>query len=111
MAEEDWPPGVDLHQVAEIVSSYVRHHKIEPDKLVGLIVEVHRALASLGHAASPAQEPPKPAVPIRRSGGATMLCASNAGFVLRRCAAICGCSMGLRWPSIAPAGIYRRITR
>jgi predicted transcriptional regulator len=67
MAEEDWSPGVDLHQVAEIVSSYVRHHKIEPDKLVGLIVEVHRALARLGHRASPAQEPPKPAVPIRRS--------------------------------------------
>jgi predicted transcriptional regulator len=64
MAEE--PPRVDPNQVAEIVSSYVRHHQITVDQLAGLIVEVHRALASLGHA-TPAQEPPEPAVPIRRS--------------------------------------------
>jgi predicted transcriptional regulator len=64
---EDPPSRIDPNQVAEIVGSYVRHHKIEPDKLVGLIVEVHRALASLGRGASPAQEPPKPTVPIRRS--------------------------------------------
>jgi len=80
MAEEDWPPGVDLHQVAEIVSSYVRHHKIEPNKLVGLIVEVHRALASLGHGASPAQEPPKPAVPIRRSVRRDYVVCLECGF-------------------------------
>jgi predicted transcriptional regulator len=45
---EDPQPRVDLNQVAEVVTSYVRHHKIEADELAGLIVEVHRALASCG---------------------------------------------------------------
>jgi len=31
MAEQDAASGVDLHQVAHIVSSYVRHHQIGPD--------------------------------------------------------------------------------
>jgi predicted transcriptional regulator len=66
MAEQDAPPRVDPYQVAEIVGSYVRHHQIEPDELIGLIVEVHRALASLGRA-SAVQASAKPAVPIRRS--------------------------------------------
>jgi hypothetical protein len=66
MAERDSPPRVDPNRVAEIVSSYVRHHQIAADQLAGLIVEVHRALASLERA-PPVQEPPRPAVPIRRS--------------------------------------------
>jgi predicted transcriptional regulator len=66
MAEQDSPPRVDPYRVARLVSSYVRHHKIAADQLVGLIVEVHLALASLGRA-TPVQEPPRPAVPIRRS--------------------------------------------
>src|SRR6516225_5836971 len=41
-------PGVNLSQVARIVSSYVRHHQLGPDQLAGLIVAVHRALANLG---------------------------------------------------------------
>jgi hypothetical protein len=48
MVEHGSPPLVDPFQVALIVSSYVRHHKIAADQLAGLIVEVHRALASLG---------------------------------------------------------------
>jgi predicted transcriptional regulator len=44
----------------------VRHHQVAADQLAGLIVEVHRALASLGRA-TPVPEPAKPAVPIRRS--------------------------------------------
>ena len=67
MAEQDAAPGVDLHQVAHIVSSYVRHHQIGPDQLVRLIVEVHQALTNLRRGAPPLQEPRKPAVPIRRS--------------------------------------------
>ena len=43
-------------KVARIVGSYVRHHQITPDELIGLIVEVHGALAGLGRA-PPAQEP------------------------------------------------------
>ena len=86
MAEEDWPPGVDPHQVAEIVSSYVRHHQIAPDQLAGLIVEVHRALASLGRV-TPVQEPAKPAVPVRRSLQQDYIVCLECGFhaqMLRR---------------------------
>jgi hypothetical protein len=50
MVEHGSPPLVDPFQVALIVSSYVWHHKIAADQLAGLIVEVHRALASLGRA-------------------------------------------------------------
>jgi predicted transcriptional regulator len=67
MAEQDAASGVNLYQVAHIVSSYVRHHQIGPDQLVRLIVEVHQAFANLRRGAPPVQEPLKPAVPIRRS--------------------------------------------
>jgi predicted transcriptional regulator len=80
---EDRQPRVDLNQVAEVVTSYVRHHKIEADELAGLIVEVHRALASLGRV----QEPAKPAVPIRRSVQQDYVVCLECGFraqVLRR---------------------------
>jgi hypothetical protein len=50
VADKDSPLGVGPARVAEIVSSYVRHHQIAPDQLAGLIVEVHRALVSLGRA-------------------------------------------------------------
>ena len=80
---EDPQPRVDLNQVAEVVTSYVRHHKIEADELAGLIVEVHRALASLGRV----QEPAKPAVPIRRSVQQEYIVCLECGFraqMLRR---------------------------
>ena len=64
MAEEDSPQRVDPHQVAKIVSSYVRHHQVPADQLTALIIEVHRALAGLGRA-SLVPEPLRPAVPIR----------------------------------------------
>jgi predicted transcriptional regulator len=86
MAEQDSPPRVDPYQVAEIVSSYVRHHQIAADQLAGLIVEVHRALAGLGRP-PPAQEPPTPAVPIRRSVRQDYVVCLECGFraqVLRR---------------------------
>ena len=63
MAEQDSALKVDLDQVAHIVSSYVRHNQIATGELAGLIVEVHRTLAGLGRV----EEPPQPAVPIRRS--------------------------------------------
>jgi len=77
MAED--PLRVDPNQVAEIVSSYVRHHKIAADQLAGLIVEVHRALAGLGRA-PPVQEPPRPAVPIRRSVQQDYIVCLECGF-------------------------------
>jgi predicted transcriptional regulator len=60
-------PGVNLSQVARIVSAYVRHHQLGLDQLVGLIVAVHRGLAVLGLGPPPSEKPPEPAVPIRRS--------------------------------------------
>jgi predicted transcriptional regulator len=77
---------VDLYQVARIVSSYVRHHQVEPGQLTELIVEVHRALAGLGHAAAPAPVP-QPAVPIRRSVQQDYVVCLECGFraqMLRR---------------------------
>jgi predicted transcriptional regulator len=41
------PQRVDLDQVAEIVSSYVRPSLVPADQLTALIIEVHRALAGL----------------------------------------------------------------
>ena len=63
---EEPPRGIDTGRVVEIVSSYVRHHRIASGELAGLIVEVHRVLAGLGRAAT-GQEVPEPAVPIRGS--------------------------------------------
>ena len=65
MVDQD-PLRADPDPTVKIVSSYVRHHQIRADQLGALIVEVHRALAGLGPV-RPVQEPPGPAVPIRRS--------------------------------------------
>ena len=86
MADYGSRPRVDPYQVARIVSSYVRHHQIGSDELTGLIVEIHRAFAGLGRAASVA-EPPKPAVPIRRSVQHDYVVCLECGFraqMLRR---------------------------
>jgi predicted transcriptional regulator len=83
---EDPQPKVDADVVARIVISYVRHHKIGAGELAGLIVEVHRALASLRRA-TPAQEPPQPAVPMRRSVRHDYIVCLECGFraqMLRR---------------------------
>ena len=86
MVEHGSPPLVDPFQVVHIVSSYVRHHQIAADQLAGLIVDVHRALAGLGRV-PPAQEPPRPAVPIRRSVQQDYIVCLECGFraqMLRR---------------------------
>jgi predicted transcriptional regulator len=85
MAEQD--SASDLYQVARIVGSYVRHHQITPDELIGLIVEVHRAFASLGRGPPSVPERPPPAVPIRRSVEPDYVVCLECGFrahVLRR---------------------------
>ena len=122
MAEQDSPPRVDPYQVAEIVSSYVRHHQIAVDQLVGLIVEVHRALAGLGRA-PPAQEPLRPAVPIRRSVQPDYVVCLECGFRARALRRHLRVAHGLevadyrtRWklptdyPLIAPSYSARRAT-
>ena len=85
MAEQD-SARVDLYRVARIVSSYVHHHQVEPGQLTRLIVEVHRALASLGDGAAPVPVP-QPAVPIRRSVQQDYVVCLECGFraqMLRR---------------------------
>ena len=72
-------PGVNLSQVARIVSSYVRHHQLGPDQLIGLIVAVNRALADLG-LGQPMEKPPQPAVPIRRSVQSDYVVCLECGF-------------------------------
>ena len=86
MADYGSRPRVDPYQVARIVSSYVRHHQIAANELAGLIVDVHRALAGLGRT-PPVQEPPRPAVPIRRSIRQDYVVCLECGFraqMLRR---------------------------
>ena len=86
MAEQDSPPEVDPYRVALIVGSYVRHHQIGPDQLVGLIAEVHRALGSLGHA-PPVEQTLVPAVSVRRSVQPDYVVCLECGYrarVLRR---------------------------
>lgn len=83
MAEHDLASGVDLYQVAHIVSSYVGHHQIGPDELGGLIGEVHRALAGVRQAAPPAPVPHQPAVPIRQSVRLEYVVCLECGFRAR----------------------------
>src|SRR5215831_11911657 len=81
MAQQS-PPRVDPSQVARVVGSYLRHHQVGPDRLAGLIVEVHRALAGLGRAPL-VQEPLTPAVPIRRSVQQDYVVCLECGFRAR----------------------------
>jgi predicted transcriptional regulator len=78
MVEQDSARVVDLHQVARIVRSYVRHHEITPDQLVALIVEVHRALGRVRTSAPPAAL--EPAVPIRQSVQRDYVVCLECGF-------------------------------
>ncbi|KPQ12300.1 MAG: MucR family transcriptional regulator [Saliniramus fredricksonii] len=66
MSEENRAEFIDL--TADIVSAYVSHNPVPSADLPGLIADIHGALAGLaGKAAELPAEPPKPAVPIKRS--------------------------------------------
>ena len=54
------------HLTAKIVQSYVRHHRLEPNQLSGLIASVHQAIGQFGKPPDP-EEIRTPAVPVRRS--------------------------------------------
>jgi len=60
------PEEIDPHLTAKIVQSYVRHHRLGPDQLAGLINSVHRAIGQLGEPPEPT-EVLIPAVSVRRS--------------------------------------------
>jgi len=77
---------VDPRLVTRIVGSYVQHHKISVDELSGLIVEVQRTLAGLGHVALP-EATRAPAVQVRRSMQRDYVICLDCGFrskMLRR---------------------------
>jgi predicted transcriptional regulator len=81
MEGNDAPRKVNLHQVVEIVSSYVRHTTVAADDLPRLIADVYRALAGGQVALLP--EPRRPAVPIRRSVGQEFVVCLECGFRAR----------------------------
>jgi predicted transcriptional regulator len=60
------PEEVNPHLTAKIVVSYVRHHRLGPDKLSDLITSIRRAIYELGQPPEPV-EVLAPAVSVRRS--------------------------------------------
>jgi predicted transcriptional regulator len=79
MAEDNTTARVDPHLVAQIVGSYVRHHKIAADEVAGLIAGVRRSLAEVGGQAPP-EEDRVPAVPVRRSVQRDYVVCLECGF-------------------------------
>lgn len=59
--------GLSVVYAAGIVSAYVRNNVLETTELPELIRTVHAALQDLSRTPPPEAEPPKPAVPIKRS--------------------------------------------
>jgi predicted transcriptional regulator len=87
MEEDSVATEVDPHLVTRIVGSYVRHHQIGAEQLAGLIAEVRRTIGGLGHVGPLPEEPPKPAVSVRRSVQRDHVVCLECGFrglVLRR---------------------------
>ncbi len=71
MAEPAAPKEAEeelLRMTAEVVAAYVRNNVLPPEQLSEVINNVYQSLRGLeGPSAAVAQEPPKPAVPIRKS--------------------------------------------
>jgi predicted transcriptional regulator len=64
------PMNMTLAEVtSEVVAAYVRQNHVQPSELPNLIASVHAALGGLGKPVEPtvSAEPPKPAVPVRKS--------------------------------------------
>jgi predicted transcriptional regulator len=70
---------VDRRHVAQIVASYLRHHKIDASEIPPLIAQVRLSIARAGHPA-PAQAARIPAVPIRRSVQQDYIVCLECGF-------------------------------
>ena len=78
---------VDLHHVAQIVASYLRHHKIDASEIPPLIARVRQSLAQASRSAPPPEPARTPAVPVRRSVHRDYIVCLECGFrgqVLRR---------------------------
>ena len=66
-------------QVAEIVASYLKKNKVNPDEIAGVIGQVYSSLSRLGQPLVMA-EAPRPAVPIRRSVGPDAITCLSCGY-------------------------------
>ena len=82
MEGNDASEKVNLNQVVEIVSSYVRQNTIAAEELPRLIADVYRALAG-GEQPATGQEQRRPAVPIRRSVGPEAVVCLECGYRAR----------------------------
>jgi predicted transcriptional regulator len=86
VAEDSTAIPVDPRLVSRIVGNYVKHHKLSAEQLGMLIAEVHHTLGGLGRVVPP-EEPPVPAVSIRRSVRPDSVVCLDCGFrakMLRR---------------------------
>ena len=65
----DLDPTVLAEMTSEVVAAYVAKNHIQPSELPNLIASVHMALGGLGKPVEPtvSAEPPKPAVPVKKS--------------------------------------------
>lgn len=66
MAEEQSTNSEILELTTEIVAAHVGNNSVAPADLPQLIQDVYKTLASVG-TVEPAQEKPKPAVPVKKS--------------------------------------------
>ncbi len=67
MAENSPESGL-IELTAQIVSAYLGHNAVASNEITNLINQVHTALKSVSGGRAPlSAEPPKPAVPVKRS--------------------------------------------
>jgi len=101
--EQESPRRVDVDWVAPIVTGYVRHNKIAPDQLAGIVGEVHRALPVLRVPHWRKSRRDRRCGSVARSSR-IMWFVSRAGFARRRSAHICGSGTASESAITAPAG-------
>jgi predicted transcriptional regulator len=70
---------IDPLLTAEIVGSYLRHHKLTPDQLPNLIASVHRTLGEVGQP-SPPENLLTPAVSVRQSVRSEFVTCLDCGY-------------------------------
>ena len=66
-ATEKLSSGELLRMTADVVAAYVKHNTLSTGDLPGVINAVHASLANLDGDRGADKEPPKPAVPVRKS--------------------------------------------
>jgi predicted transcriptional regulator len=67
MTDITFSPPSQTSYVGQIIAGYVSYNKVSAEELLELIKSVHQALVGLGGLATPAAEPPTPAVSIKKS--------------------------------------------